>query len=351
MNLNNKKWKEFKIKNLFNIKKVFGLPIENYKYGNIPYISTSSNNNGLLDFIYSEKNVLSDKNAISIDPIKGKAFYHKYDFIGRGFSGASINLLYSKNLNQYIALFLCTAIENTSSKKSSYGYLFNSNRLREGKILLPINSKGEPDYEFMENYIKELMDKKRQKFIEYVKKEVNNIKINDSSNLDNKKWKEFKINELFSVTGTITTHPSNLIKDGNIPRITCSATNNGLDNFYKNLPTEKGGVITIDSAAIGFTSYQGYNFIATDHVEKISFKNSKKILVFHGLFIKQLIDKAIDKKYNYGYKFSQSRIKKQIILLPINSKGEPDYEFMENYIKNIMIKKYNNYLKYIENAK
>ena len=144
---------------------------------------------------------------------------------------------------------------------------------------------------------------------------------------------------MFKVSGTITTHPGILIKGGNIPRITCSATNNGLDSFCENYPTEKGGVITIDSATIGFTSYQNYDFLATDHVEKIFFKNGKKITCFLGLFIKQVIDKAVNKKYNYGYKFSQSRIKKQIILLPTTPQGEPDYKFMEEYIKELIDKK------------
>lgn len=48
---------------------------------------------------------------------------------------------------------------------------------------------------------------------------------------------------------------------------------------------------------------------------------------------------------------SKKRLERETAILPITQCGEPDYQFMENYIKNIMIKKYNNYLKYIENAK
>lgn len=159
---------------MFNIEKVKGLPIENYKIGNIPYISTSSINNGLIDFVLLDKKSISNKNTISIDPIKGKTFYHKYNFIGRGFSGASINLLYNKKLNEYIGLFLSTMIENTASKKSSYGYLFNSNRLKNGKILLPTTQQGDPDYEFMENYTKRLIYNKLLKYLEYITKATKN---------------------------------------------------------------------------------------------------------------------------------------------------------------------------------
>lgn len=162
--------------------------------------------------------------------------------------------------------------------------------------------------------------------------------------LTDREWKEFFIEDIFNVSGTVTTKPQDLLSGGKIPRITCASTNNGLDALYKNHPTEKGKVITIDSATIGFTSYQGYDFIATDHVEKISLKDVE-MNVYIGLFLKQTIDNAIMQKYNYGYKFSQTRIKKQKILLPSNN-NFPDYQFMEDYIKEIMYKKRQKYIDY-----
>ena len=38
------------------------------------------------------------------------------------------------------------------------------------------------------------------------------------------------------------------------------------------------------------------------------------------------------------------RIKRQKILLPINSKNEPDYEYMENYIEQLEFKLLTKYL-------
>ena len=68
--------------------------------------------------------------------------------------------------------------------------------------------------------------------------------------------------------------------------------------------------------------------------------------VYTGLFLKQAIDNAIMQKYNYGYKFSQTRIKKQKILLPINDENKPDYQFMEDYVKEIMHRKRQEYINY-----
>lgn len=173
--------------------------------------------------------------------------------------------------------------------------------------------------------------------------------------LKNIQWSEFEIGEIFNVSGTFTTPPSKLKKGGLTPRITCAATNNGFDNIYKNKPTEKGGVITIDSATVGFVSYQPYDFIATDHVEKITLKNNININKYLGKFLVRAITSATFSKYGYGYKFSQNRIKKQKILLPINSKGEPDYVFMEQYMRQKeqeKIDKFHNYIvKRIEQVK
>ena len=151
--------------------------------------------------------------------------------------------------------------------------------------------------------------------------------------LQDREWREFSIDKWFRVQGTITTKPSELIKNGCTPRVTCAATNNAVDDFYQNLPTERGGVITIDSATIGFVAFHPYDFIATDHVEKLVMKNGERLSYRAGLFIKKTIEKAIDNKYGYGYKFAQQRIKRQTILLPTTAEGTPDWQFMEDYMR------------------
>ncbi|WP_039914677.1 restriction endonuclease subunit S [Treponema phagedenis] len=155
-------------------------------------------------------------------------------------------------------------------------------------------------------------------------------------NLKDVEWKEFFLGGekgLFTVSGSVTTHPTELVKDGLTPRITCAATNNGLENFYKNIPTEKGGVLTVDSATIGYIAFQNNDFIATDHVEKIIRKDGQRFSKEVGLFLKTAIDKSVFNKYGYGYKFSQTRIRRQKIMLPVDNQGNPHWEFMENYIK------------------
>lgn len=162
------KWNLFQIDKIFDVKRVEGKPINNYEDGNIPYVTTSSENNGITNFINSIESDMSKRNAISVDPVGGTTFYHDYDFVGRGFSGSSINLLYNDNLNNCNSKFVCSAIEKVSKVKASYGLHFNGNRLRSAKILLPSEENGNPNWKYMTDFIKNLEYETASKVLEYI---------------------------------------------------------------------------------------------------------------------------------------------------------------------------------------
>ena len=43
-------------------------------------------------------------------------------------------------------------------------------------------------------------------------------------------------------------------------------------------------------------------------------------------------------KYGYGYKMGTGRLKRQAIMLPVDSNGQPDWQYMEQYAKMLMAK-------------
>lgn len=343
--LSDREWKEFKIGDLFEVKKVLGKPIENYKNGRIPYISTSSQNNGLINFIDCEEKILSAKNAISIDPIKGTSFFHIYNFLGRGFSGASINNLYNEKLDKNNGLFASKCIEKTSFFKASYGNLFNSNRLINAKILLPVLENGEPDFDFMENYIYELEQEKLSEYKAYAQKLVSELSYQDIESLENKEWKDFYINEIFLIkSGKRLTKRD--MKMGNRPFIGASSINNGITNFVSNInSTLDKNVLGVNyNGSVGECFYHKYDCIFSDDVKRFHLKyesDNQKLFLFMKTLI--LFQKVI---FTYGYKFNENRMLQQKIMLPITSDGKPDYAYMEQYTKNLMLRKYYEYLDY-----
>lgn len=167
--------------------------------------------------------------------------------------------------------------------------------------------------------------------------------VKQTKKVDTSKWKEFKIVELFDVGGTTTT-PVKKIREnsGNFPYVTTQATNNGI-RFYSSIHTEKGNVLVVDSAVLGWMSYQEEDFAASDHVEKLTpkFKLNKE----RGLFIISVWNAIYSQKvFNYKKKASQRAIRECVVPLPSNKKGEPDWQYMEKFIKS-MYKKIENSLK------
>lgn len=152
-------WGEFILKDLFKIKHPCSRSQSQYEDGDVPYVSSGTYNNGIAAYLtpkIGEK--LDAGNCITVSPLDGSSYWQASDFLGRGGSGASISMLYNTNLSQYNALFICAAIKAMSGE---YGYdnLLNSDNLKTLKIKLPIASNGEPDWEYMENYMKEIEER------------------------------------------------------------------------------------------------------------------------------------------------------------------------------------------------
>lgn len=150
--------------------------------------------------------------------------------------------------------------------------------------------------------------------------------------LEIQSWKYFELKNLFEIKGSTTTPLLELEEygDGKYPYVTTQATNNGIEGFY-NFYSEDGDVLTIDSAVLGYCSYQPLPFSASDHVEKLvpKFKLNKYV----AMFLVTILNLE-QYRYNYGRKCSQERMKKISIKLP-SKNGNPDFEYMENYIKSL----------------
>ena len=346
LSLNDVEWKKFKIKEIFKIKKVKGRPIENYDKGKIPYASTSSVNNAIINFIHTEENIINKGKSISIDPIAGKAFYHDYDFIGRGYSGASINVLYNNRLNKYSGLFLCKAIEKTSSNKASYGYLFNSKRLENGAILLPIDEKGNPNWQFMEDYIKQEQKEIAHKVISYYEQKMIETGF-DLVGLGDVEWKNYLLEDIFrieSVKGkTISTY-----KEGCLPYVSTSSQNNGVSGFVdsdKNISS--GKCISVDPIA-GNCFYHEYEFVGRGGAgSAINLLYNDNLNKRNAQFILSSIEKVSKEKASYGIALNGQRLKATKIILPADKNGNPHWEYMSKFMQKLEAEKLEKALEYI----
>lgn len=166
-NIDSVQWGTFKVDELFNAQRVKGKTLDSYEKGKYPYVTTSAENNGVTTFVKAPEEDREPSNSLTINPISGDTFYQSHEFVGRGGAGSSIYSLENNCINKYSGLFISKMLMNSAKAKASYGVQLNGNRLKSTRFMLPILDNGEPDWEYMENYIKKIEYKQLAKLINY----------------------------------------------------------------------------------------------------------------------------------------------------------------------------------------
>lgn len=357
MKLTDREWKIFTAfgeDGLFNISRTSSginkseLIIENDEKKNmIPYITRSGEENGIYDFV-STKNIdhgFNLGNTLTIGSDTQTAFYQPYKFI----TGQSVQVISGKNLTPLVGQFILPLIRRQMNAKFNWGGNGATlARMKRLKILLPVNGLGQPDFNFMEKYEYKLLKKNYSCYQRYAEKQLSNLGDSESIiSLRGCLWDTFFLNELFTIkSGVRLTNKDK--KSGRIPFIGAVDNNNGVTGFISNKNNSIDyNVLGVNyNGAPGITFYHPYTAIFSDDVKRLKLKDSTYNNIYVQLFMSMII-MIQRKKYSYGYKFNARRMKRQKIYLPVTSQGVPNYKYMERYIKNILIKKYKNYLEYI----
>jgi hypothetical protein len=347
-----KQWSEFCIggeSGLFEIRSssssIDKNKLENNKeIKSTPYITRTNKDNGIADFIAQKQKgnpSLEEGNTITIGLDTQTVFYQTSSF----FSGQNIQILRSKSLTKNIAMFVIPLIKKQLTLLNWGGNGATLGRLNTKKIMLPINLKGEPDYEYMEQFIKVVMNKRQLKYIRYAEKQLMQLKYREIEPLKKKEWSPFFIDDIAEVSpGKRLTKTE--IREGAKPFIGASDANNGITNFVSNTnSSEDKNVLGVNyNGSVVENFYHPYTAIFSDDVKKLSIKAVKGNQYLY-LFLKNTILKQKN-KYQYAYKFNEARLKRQKIMLPISSNRKPDWKFMKQYMINLHYKKLKEYLNY-----
>lgn len=338
LNLNDREWKAFFISDICDIESGRDIYDAERVEGDIPYITSTAANNGIKYYV-SNTNETLEENAISVNRngSVGYSFYHKYKAL---YSNDCRKLKLKQCRNEFVALFITNQITQQKDKYN-YGYKMGTGRLKRQRIMLPITDDGQPDYAFMEQYIREREDKLKQKYRDFVNAELETPPIP----LAEKTWGVFYLKDLFD----IIQRGKRLVRDhqqaGTMPYVSSTAMNNGIDGFISTERTtrEFSNCLTIaNSGSVGSSFYQPSKFIASDHITHL--KNDSYTMYVY-LFIATMT-KRMSEKYNFNREINDYRISKEKILLPTTDGASPDYEYMEQYIKAVMLGKYKKYLEY-----
>lgn len=347
MSLKDKKWDVFFVTDIFNsIERGKRLKTDDHITGSKPYVSSSADNNGIAQFIGNKDKirVFSDCLSLANSGSVGACFYEPFEFV----ASDHITHLKTDGRSKFEYLFLASMVSRLS-QKYNFNREINDKRISREKLILPVNKSGEPDWDFMEQFIKKIEKIKKEKYLTYCRQEL--IKLGvivPLKSFSEIEWKPYEICKIAEIDSGRDIYDAERI-DGEVPYITAGVQNNGIGYFVGNTNnTIAKNIISVsrNGAGVGSSFYHEYLALYSNDCRKVILNdyNENK---FVSLFITNQIMMQ-RKNYNYSRKMGTERLKKQKIMLPAVNEDEPDYAYMEQYIRNIMVKKYQAYIDYIE---
>ena len=345
-----KEWREFFVSEIFTkIQRGKRLTKGNQQNGEVPYVSSTAANNGVDNFIGNSKGVRTFENCLTLanSGSVGSTFFHHYTFV----ASDHVTALILERPNKYIFLFLSGIIRRLE-EKYSFNREINDKRIQREKILLPVNSDGLPDWQFMEDFIKQKEQKQIADLKDYYADKAVELMISTGS-LKNTEWQEFKIGKIFEqlLRGNNKGHSNEDCQFG-VSYNGAKYNDNGVTGFVETngkFKIFKGNAIVFvmtGEGSVGLSVYKKEDFVPSSNV----FVGYSSVLNrWNGLFLVTAINNGAD-RYNYGYIRNEKRLFNEKILLPVNSDGLPDWQFMEDFMKQIERDKISAVLSYYNNS-
>lgn len=342
--LKNAQWGQIRLADIFDeIPRGKVSDLKNVADGKTIIIAASGANEGFSCFSNDEP-ISKNAMTISFNGVgTGTAFVHNYLFNLNSDCGL---VKPKENISLYALRFIAVSI-NQNKNKFNYGYKANESRILRQTVLLPILDDGQPDYAYMAEYAQQKRETMLNKYLEYVEEHVAELEHKDIPALDEKEWKPIFISSMFELVRGCENNMA-MLEDGYTPLISAKANNNGLKGFVHN-PKKiiAGQCITLNNdgdGGAGLAYYQPANMALDSHVTALVPLFDMSAFVM--LFIAKCIS-GLHGFFGHGLSISNPRAKRLRIMLPIDDSGEPDYAYMEQYSKNMMLRKYKQYLEFI----
>ncbi len=339
-------WGEYRLGDLFEINPTKYYKLKNEEIisesGNVPLISNSSSNNGVMGFSNLEAN--NKGNTISCSDTTLGAdtmYYQENDFIG--YSHIQHLVPKFEPFNKAIASVIISACRVSTSKQYDYGNKFNRDAMNKTKIQLPTKN-GEIDFEFMEEFIAELEAERVAELEAYLlttglkdyeltQKEQEVLRYFENEKFE---WGEFAIGELFEINSYKKRFDANKVSISEIgkPYVVRTSLNNGIRGYINEDEQflNNGNTISFgqDTATM---FYQEKPYFTGDKIKILKSKttNFNKL---NALFFISTMTKSFS-SFSWGSSsFNVNIIANQLMNLPTQN-NEPNYNIMETFISAI----------------
>lgn len=346
MNLDTRDWQGFKVEDLFSSFERGKANQTKLEEGSeVFYVGAKRDDNGVMLHCAYDENLISKGNCIVfISNGQGSVGYANYmntDFI----ASTDLILGYADWLNEPIGLFLATVL---SLERPKYSFGRKWGRFLKATVVdLPVqrdkhghpvidvantfSPKGYiPDWKYMENFIHTLNHKPLST--------KNSAHSTLNLDLQADRWKWFNLGGaegLFDIRkGKRLTSDDQT--EGDTPYIGAIDSNNGVANYIGQAPIHDGNTISLSyNGSTGEAFYQPAPYWATDDVNALYLRSEYGTLTpATGLFVCAVLRQE-KYRYSYGRKWTLENMNNTKVQLPATCEGEPDWEFMEQYILNL----------------
>lgn len=122
--------------------------------GNTPYVTSGVANNGIGYFVGNgNASLAAGSISVNRNGAVGMAFYHPYEAL---YGNDCRRLTIKRTDSPFVSLFLtrCIVSQRTAF---SYGRKLGTARLKRLKVMLPVSTTGDPDYELMGDCMRDIM--------------------------------------------------------------------------------------------------------------------------------------------------------------------------------------------------
>lgn len=360
MKLTDREWKPILIASYFSFVRGSENNMALLEVGDIPLISAKNGNNGLKGFVSTSKTIISG-NCITLnndgDGGAGLAYYQPADMA----LDTHVTALVPKVSISMLAMLFISECLSKLHGFFGHGLSISNERAEKIRIMLPINEKDEPDFQFMADYIQNKMQEKQKQYHQFVEKRIRELELNNASypsiHIEGKEWKPISIVSIFDTLVSGKGKGLNHLEQVNhgISYISATNRNNGVTCFVKEdnnsvKMLQEGnciGFIKNGDGSAGFAIYKQEPFISTNDV---IYGYAKWLNQYTGLFFVVAQD-MIERKYSHGYKRNAHHLRGDRVMLPVDENGYPDYAFMEQYGKMLVARKYQQYLNHLDGRK
>lgn len=334
------KWNNIKLKELFTSSNGdFDIQKKHLSENGVYVVSSGLQNLGVIGKSDVMARVFSP-NTITIDMF-GNVFYR--DFYYKMVTHARVFSLSSDIIkNSKVGLYLASKL-GYLNKIFAYDNMASWFKIQNFSIILPYKN-NEIDFNFMENYIRELEQERIRELERYLQASgLDNYELTEEEqkaidliNSNKIKFKDFIIKDIFDIATGKDFIIGNSEK-GSIPLVSHTNSDNGISIYVKQQKNKRlfnaKNTLALADRGVFYATTQDKNFHIGTRVKALTFKSgemSEEKRLFFTTTINKLQIFFTEYLVNATDSLPDLKIK-----LPVNYEGKIDYNFMNTYIKAI----------------